>query len=249
MNGNHRSVVRPQGQAVFRGDPETGSCSPLLRNAYKWTAPGVGRARVSGRDQSSGNPGPVRGKVSGKYNTKYFEDNGRKQEEAAAASADFVLPDLREVLLRKKLIAKMNDRQVKPPPPQAEKIRREIIEEIITSPADNRGAMSTLDTQVMGDKGVQELGRHNMQLNVSVQVNAAVPEESDKLVPVVAGAAVPPPVMDRHDLLMAFVWKTDMNMIYSNMCLEQFEWDFDAAYEAFQISKNIGNIPQEAFIW
>ena len=246
MNGNDRFVARPQGQAVFRGYSEIGNRSPLLRNAYKWTAPGVGRARVSGRDQSSGSPGPVRGKVSGVQNTKYFQDNGRKPEGAAVARADFV-PDLREVLLRRRLIAKQNGKQAKLPPPQAEQIRREIVEETITSPADNRtSAMSTLDTRVTGDKGAQEPGRHDLQLSVSVQVNVAVPVESDKLVPV---AAVAPPVMDRHDLLMAFVWKTDMNMIYSNMCLEQFEWDFDAAYEAFQISKNIGNIPQEAFIW
>lgn len=155
----------------------------------------------------------------------------------------------KEVLHRKKPIAKLNDKQVKPPSP-TEQYRREIVDEIITSPAVERSAKSTLDTSVTGDKAAQKPARHDMQLSVHVtgQVNAAAPVESDNLA-ADAAAAVVPPVIDRHDLLMAFVGKTLMNIIYSNMCLEQFNWDFDSAYQAFQISFNIGNIPDEAFIW
>ena len=53
----------------------------------------------------------------------------------------------------------------------------------------------------------------------------------------------------QEQLLNQFMQVTKMNQTFSKMCLTEFQFDANKAYEAFLQSKLLNRIPPEAFIW
>ncbi|KER21100.1 hypothetical protein T265_10514 [Opisthorchis viverrini] len=70
---------------------------------------------------------------------------------------------------------------------------------------------------------------------------------TDTTVPSVS-SSTPADASAQAILITELKQRSGMNEAFSRQCLEEYQWNFEAAFGAFEMLRNAGKLPPEAFV-